>query len=69
MAGGGWGVMMGRVPYDVRKPFDPSGGWLGTAAVTTRGLREDHMAQVAQWIGQAVDAALRADEGTALRRR
>jgi glycine hydroxymethyltransferase len=50
------------VPYDVRKPFDPSGIRLGTAAVTTRGLREEHMAHVAQWIDQAVDAAVREDE-------
>jgi glycine hydroxymethyltransferase len=51
------------VPYDVRKPFDPSGIRLGTAAVTTRGLREEQMAQVAQWIDQAVEAAVREDEG------
>jgi glycine hydroxymethyltransferase len=51
------------VPYDVRTPFDPSGIRLGTAAVTTRGLREEHMAHVAQWIDRAVDAAVREDEG------
>ncbi|MEU4765976.1 serine hydroxymethyltransferase [Actinosynnema sp. NPDC023794] len=45
------------VPFDPRKPFDPSGVRLGTAAITTRGLTEDHMPQVAEWIDQAVRAA------------
>ncbi len=31
------------VPYDPRKPFDPSGVRLGTPAITTRGLGEEHM--------------------------
>jgi glycine hydroxymethyltransferase len=38
------------VPYDQRKPFDPSGIRLGTPAITTRGLREEHMAPIAAWI-------------------
>jgi glycine hydroxymethyltransferase len=45
------------VPFDPRKPFDPSGVRLGTAAITTRGLTEDHMPQVAEWIDRAVRAA------------
>ncbi|XVS61090.1 serine hydroxymethyltransferase [Actinosynnema sp. CA-299493] len=45
------------VPFDPRKPFDPSGVRLGTAAVTTRGLTEEHMPQVADWIDRAVRAA------------
>src|SRR6188474_731382 len=35
------------VPFDPRKPFDPSGMRLGTAAVTTRGMSEDDMGRVA----------------------
>src|SRR6266852_9510306 len=31
------------VPFDPRKPFDPSGLRIGTPAITTRGLREEHM--------------------------
>jgi len=31
------------VPYDPRKPWNPSGIRLGTPAITTRGLREEHM--------------------------
>jgi glycine hydroxymethyltransferase len=46
------------VPYDTRKPFDPSGIRLGTAALTTRGLRESHMPDVARWIDEAIAAAV-----------
>mgnify|MGYP003326077357 FL=1 len=38
------------IPFDPRKPFDPSGIRLGTASVTSRGMNEDHMKQVAVWI-------------------
>ncbi|HZN19936.1 MAG TPA: serine hydroxymethyltransferase [Micromonosporaceae bacterium] len=50
------------VPYDTRKPFDPSGIRLGTPAVTTRGLTEEQMPQVAAWIDEAVTAATKDDE-------
>jgi glycine hydroxymethyltransferase len=49
------------VPYDTRKPFDPSGLRLGTPALTTRGLTEAQMPQVADWIARTVDAALKDD--------
>jgi glycine hydroxymethyltransferase len=52
------------VPYDPRKPFDPSGIRLGTPALTTRGLTEAQMPQVAAWIDEAVDAAVKEDEPT-----
>lgn len=52
------------VPYDTRKPFDPSGIRLGTPAITTRGLTEHHMQQIAEWIDGALKAALRNDEAT-----
>ncbi|MBV9843611.1 MAG: serine hydroxymethyltransferase [Kutzneria sp.] len=45
------------VPFDPRKPFDPSGLRLGTPAVTTRGLGVEQMPQLAAWIDQVVDAA------------
>jgi len=38
------------VPYDKRKPTDPSGIRLGTAALTTRGLKEDNMKEVGELI-------------------
>jgi glycine hydroxymethyltransferase len=50
------------VPFDPRKPFDPSGLRLGTAAVTTRGLGVEQMPQVAEWIDRAITAANDADE-------
>ena len=50
------------VPYDPRKPFDPSGIRLGTPAVTTRGMTPDDMPRVAGWIDAAVAAAKREDE-------
>jgi glycine hydroxymethyltransferase len=49
------------VPFDTRKPFDPSGIRLGTPAVTTRGLTEEHMPRIAAWIDAAVAAADRPD--------
>ena len=36
--------------------FRPSGIRLGTPAATTRGLKEAHMEQIAEWIKQAIDA-------------
>ncbi len=44
------------VPFDKRKPFDPSGIRLGTAAVTSRGFDEQHMKQIASWMSQVTDA-------------
>jgi glycine hydroxymethyltransferase len=44
------------IPFDSRKPFDPSGIRLGTASVTSRGMNEEHMAQVAGWIDKAFAA-------------
>ncbi|WP_106402812.1 serine hydroxymethyltransferase [Actinocorallia populi] len=44
------------VPFDPRKPFDPSGLRLGTAAITTRGLTGSDMPRVAGWIDEAVKA-------------
>ncbi len=50
------------VPFDQRKPFDPSGLRIGTPAVTTRGLREQHMEQIAAWMDEAITAAAKDDE-------
>ncbi|MES9609674.1 serine hydroxymethyltransferase [Actinomadura sp. NPDC000929] len=50
------------VPFDPRKPFDPSGLRLGTAAITTRGIGEEHMPQLAAWIDEVVQAAAKQDE-------
>jgi len=52
------------VPFDPRKPFDPSGIRLGTAAVTTRGMTTDDMERIASWMQAVVDASAQADEET-----
>lgn len=44
------------VPDDTLPPFRPSGIRLGTPALTTRGLKEVHMEQIADWMKQAIDA-------------
>lgn len=42
------------VPFDDKSPFVTSGIRLGTAAVTTRGLGEEDMEQIAEWIDEAL---------------
>lgn len=42
------------IPDDPLPPFRPSGLRLGTPAMTTRGLRQEHMGQVAEWLAQAI---------------
>jgi glycine hydroxymethyltransferase len=44
------------VPFDPRKPFDPSGIRIGTAAVTSRGMKEAEMKQIAAWIDEVTRA-------------
>jgi glycine hydroxymethyltransferase len=44
------------VPFDPRSPFSPSGLRLGTPALTTRGMKESQMEQVADWIDAAITA-------------
>jgi glycine hydroxymethyltransferase len=43
------------VADDPLPPFKPSGIRLGTPALTTRGLKEEHMEQIAEWMKQAID--------------
>ncbi len=42
------------VPFDKRKPFDPSGIRLGTPAVTSRGMGVNEMKQIGQWMDEVV---------------
>jgi glycine hydroxymethyltransferase len=52
------------VPFDPRKPFDPSGIRIGTAAVTSRGMSTADMDRVAGWIDAVVTAESAGDEST-----
>lgn len=44
------------VADDQLPPFRPSGIRLGTPAITSRGLKEDDMAAIADWMKRAIDA-------------
>jgi len=50
------------IPYDPNPPFKPSGIRLGTPAITTRGMREKEMRQIALWINEVIS-----DEESCLR--
>ena len=47
-------VNKNAIPFDVNKPFNPSGIRLGSPAVTTRGFQEAEMRQVGQWIAEVL---------------
>ncbi len=55
-------VNYNTVPFDPRKPFDPSGIRIGTPSITTRGLTGEHMPRVAAWMDEAITAAIKDDE-------
>jgi glycine hydroxymethyltransferase len=44
------------VPFDPRKPFDPSGLRVGTPAITSRGMGTAEMARLAAWMDEVVKA-------------
>ena len=48
-------VNKNTIPFETRSPFVTSGVRLGTAALTTRGMKEDEMRQVAAFIVEAIE--------------
>ena len=48
-------VNMNLIPFDPAKPTVTSGVRIGTPSVTTRGMKESEMAQIAHLIGKVVD--------------
>ncbi|MEE4164843.1 MAG: serine hydroxymethyltransferase [Desulfocapsaceae bacterium] len=47
-------VNYNAVPFDTRKPFDPSGIRIGTSAVTSRGFKQREMIQVGEWLNAVI---------------
>lgn len=51
------GIILNKnmVPGDKRSPFDPSGLRLGTASVTSRGMKEKEMTKIAAWMAAVIN--------------
>jgi len=54
-------VNKNAIPYDANPPMKPSGIRVGTPALTTRGMKEPEMRQIAVWIAEALEHRTDAD--------
>jgi len=48
-------VNKNAIPYDTNPPMKASGVRIGTPALTTRGMKEPEMKQIAVWIAEALE--------------
>jgi glycine hydroxymethyltransferase len=55
-------VNKNAIPYDANPPMKPSGIRIGSPALTTRGMKEAEMRQIAVWIAQALEHRSDADK-------
>ena len=62
-------VNKNTIPFDVNKPFNPSGIRLGSPAVTTRGFKEPEMREVAEMIATVLAHHTSADTIATVRKR
>jgi glycine hydroxymethyltransferase len=64
------GITVNRnaIPFDERKPMDPSGLRIGTPALTTRGMVEDDMREIAEVIGTALGPDFESEKDSLLER-
>jgi glycine hydroxymethyltransferase len=64
------GITVNRnaIPFDERKPMDPSGLRIGTPALTTRGMLEDDLREIAQVIAAALGPDFESEKDSLLER-